>query len=160
MLPPLYDDTTQTVFPTTTGGFKTGMLYGTEATTAPVAGSIRSSVLVFPIAYSEPSALTSEPGRSSWWSISFAPQGAPPTAVAGVVCSVEDDVWVGADEDELADEADPPAAAGGVWCELARTAMPALAPAMTTTAAAARAGAQARLRPRPPRRGRGTPSRG
>jgi hypothetical protein len=81
-----------------------------------------------------------------------------------VVCWVEEDVWVGEDEaegDELADEAGPPpAGAGGVWCELARTAMPALAPAMTTTAAAARAGAQARLRPRPPRRGRGTPSRG
>src|SRR5271169_1613578 len=136
------------------------MLYATEATTAPVAGLIRSSVLVFPIAYSEPSALISEPWTNAWWPISSAPQGAPARPVAGVVCWAEEDVWVGEDEaeaDELADEAGPPPAdAGGLWCELARTAMPALAPAMTTTAAAARAGARARPNTGPPRRGRGS----
>src|SRR5580693_2016065 len=128
------------------------MLYGTEATTAPVAGLIRSSVLVFPIAYSEPSALTSVPWTNAWWPISFASQGAPATPVPDVVCWVEEDVWVGEDEteaDELADEADPPPAnGGGLWCELARTAMP-------TTAAAAITGARARLNTGPRRRGRG-----
>ena len=143
------------MFPTTTGGFQTGMLYATEATTAPVAGLIRSSVLVFPIAYSEPSALISEPWTNAWWPISSAPQGAPARPVAGVVCWAEEDVCVGEDEAEADELADPPAAAGGLWCELARTAMPALAPAMTTTAAAASTGARARLNSGPRRRGRG-----
>ena len=85
--------------------------------------------------------------------------------VPGLICSAEDDVWDGeedtdADADESEDEDGPPTATGGgLWCELARTARPALAPAMTTTAAAAMTGAKARLRTRPPRRGRGSRAR-
>ena len=75
-----------------------------------------------------------------------------------MVCSVEDGVCDGEDEtvgDETAEEDGvPTATGGGLWCELASTAMPALAPAMTITAAAASTGAKARLRP--PRLGRGS----
>src|SRR5579862_4341410 len=110
------------------------MLAGAEATTAPVAGSMRSSMLLLLIAYSEPSALTSVPWTRSRWSISAALQGKPPMVVAGA--AVWEIVGVGVAVVELTDEAGaPPDDAGGVWWELASTAMPALAPAMTTTAA-------------------------
>jgi len=91
--------------------------------------------------------------------ISSALQGPPAIFVTGVVGWVCDGVWDGEEDedteaDETEDEDDAPPAGGGLWCELASTAMPALAPAMTITAAAASTGAKARLRP--PRRGRGS----
>src|ERR1700723_2258885 len=140
-----------------TGGFGNAGFTWAVATMSPVAGSMRSRVPL-PNAYSEPSALTSEFWLNVWWLISSAPHGPPAIRVVGDACWVCDDVWDGeadADADADADEAGaPPAGDGELWWELASTAMPALAPAMTTTAAAARAGAQARLRP--PRRGPGT----
>ncbi len=119
--------------------------------------------------YSEPSPLASEAWSNVCWSISAAPQGPPAMRVPGVVCSGEDEV-TGGEEDTVGDDTEDddteddagatPADDGGLWCELASTAMPALAPAMTTTAAAARTGAKARLRPRLPRRGPGSRPRG
>ena len=130
----------------------------------PVAGSIRSSVPV-PYAYSEPSALASEAWLNVCWSISSAPQGPPAMCVArrdllgSRMTSVTARRTPG--PTRLEDEVGvPPTAAGGLWCELASTAMPALAPAMTTMAAAARTGAKARLRARLPRRGPGLPGPG
>src|SRR6202451_400399 len=97
-----------------TGGFGKAGLAWAVATMSPVAGSMRSRVPV-PKAYSEPSALTSEPWLNVWWSISSAPQGPPAVRVTGEACWVCDDVWDGeadadADADTDADEAGAPPA--------------------------------------------------
>ena len=56
-----------------------------------MAGSIRARE-PGAIAYSEPSALTSESWVNVCWSISSAPHGAPAMAMPGVACPVEDGV--------------------------------------------------------------------
>ena len=108
-MPPLDDHTTHTVFPTMTGGFGSGALYGAVAVMIPVAGSIRSSVPV-PNVYSEPSPLASEAWSNVCWSISAAPQGPPAMRVPGVVCSGEDEV-TGGEEDTVGDDTEDDAGA-------------------------------------------------
>ena len=92
------------MWPTTTGGPGTEPLTGTSATT-PVSGSIRARE-PGAIAYSEPSALTSEFWVNVWWSISSAPHGAPeidsgwlagPVEADTGVDEIEDDTGAGAD---------------------------------------------------------------
>ena len=78
--------------------------------------------------------------------MSLAPQGPPGmTAPTGKTGAVAVGAPVGDDETGGAEvvSRDPWAGGEGLWCEVASTAMPALAPATTNTLAAARTGAAA-----------------